>query len=201
LWTDRTDASALLRGKVAVGQVSLDAASPIQEIIHNGFVVVPLAEPPSLVLWRRAPQEAAEKTLRDPALLNCLTSVLEDRPLIGKAVFLPERMALGQPSARNVSPSPAECLEIVLPFAEGVSLDVVRDSHKLPEFTSHGISRWRGAAPSGVDGFFDRYDLLPGSVAIIGPGTIFSTSQIEGSGSAMISCLPMRGRSLAESEL
>jgi hypothetical protein len=197
LWTDRTDASALLRGKLAVGQLSVDASQPIQEIIHNGFAVVPLAEVPEIILWQRAAQEAATKALRDPALSNVLCAVLEDHPLPVKSEWMTQTTALAQPSARNPSPSPAECVEIVIPFGDGVVLDVVRDSHKLPEFTSRGASRWRGAAAIGAASFLDHYDLPPGSVAIIGPGTIYSTRQSEGTGSALISCVPMRGR-LAE---
>ena len=200
LWTDRTDAAAVLRGKLAVDQVSADAAQPIQELIYHGFVVIPLAQAPSLALWRRAAQKTAEKALLTPELFNFLCAVLGDRPLVSNVEFLPEQMPLAQPSSRNASPSPAECLEIVIPFGEGVTLDVVRDSHKLPEFTPHGVSRWCGAPSSGASGFLDRYEVPPGSVAIIGPGTIFSASQSEGMDSALISCLPMRGRLAVLSE-
>jgi len=105
---------------------------------------------------------------------------------------------LAQPSAGNPAPSPAECLELVVPLAGEVALEVVRDSHLLPEFTPGGVSRWAtGAAAEGLSlalphGLLDRHVLAVGTAAAVGPGTLHRL-QIAAPGRAVrLLCLPVR---------
>jgi hypothetical protein len=91
-----------------------------------------------------------------------------------------------QPSARNAGASPAECVEIIAPLGEGVVLDVVHDSHKLPEFTPYGISRW-------VSGGMDRYEMQAVTAVIVGAGTIYRIRCAEGAMAVRVTCLPARG--------
>ena len=55
-----------------------------------------------------------------------------------------------QLSCWQSSPSPAECLDVLFIFGDDVSLDVMRESHRLPEFTPQGLSRYSG----GTAGFW-----------------------------------------------
>jgi len=191
LWTDRTDAAALLRGKLAIGQIPGEVGPVLGALIQDGFALVPLARAPSS--WEGNLAPVAAGLLEDRALLGPLHAVLEDHPLVLKAEWAAGG-GLAQPSARNATPSPTECVEILVPFGEGAQLDVVRQSHRLPEFTPHGGSRWRheAAAAVGADAFLDSQGLEAGSVAIMGPGTIFRVRPGEGGAVALIACVPAR---------
>jgi hypothetical protein len=195
LWVDRTDAAAVLRGKLDTGQVLPDAAPPIQQLIQSGFAVLGLAHTPSEFSWREALSDRVGDVLEETALLAPLRSILNDHPLVVRADWMAGETPLGQASARSGAPSPAECIEIIIPFNEGVVLDVVRDSHKLPEFTPAGGSRWGNGAVSvvGAEAFLDRYDLAAGEAVIVGPGTIFRLRCGPGNAAVLITCLPARG--------
>jgi hypothetical protein len=103
-----------------------------------------------------------------------------------KAEWVACETVLMQPSARNAGPSPAECVEIIVPLGEGVVLDVVHDSHKMPEFTLYGISRW-------VSGGMDRYEMQAGTAVIVGAGTIYRISCAGGAMAVWVTCLLARG--------
>jgi hypothetical protein len=199
LWTDRTDAAALLRGKVEIGQLFATTATVAQNLIHNGFATVELGNAPAEAAWREALSACVGEVLENATLLEVLRAVLEDQPLAMKAEWLEGDTALTQASTRNISPSPAECLEIIVPLGEGVVLEVVRDSHKLPEFTPHGRSRWTDgqAKPLGTSSFLDRYPLKEGNAVLLGPGTIYQIRCAFGCAAIQVACLPARGRSLA----
>jgi hypothetical protein len=199
LWTERTDAASLLRGKVEIGQVPAQAAPAIKDLIYEGFAIVALGDIPFQADWQSAPAERVGGLLEDAALLTPLRAVLEDHPLVSKVEWLTGDTALGQPSARNIAPSQAECVEIIMPFGSGVVLEVVRDSHKLPEFTPHGVSRWvtAGATAVTVDGFLDRYELAAGTAVMVGAGTIYRLRCEAGAAAAQVTCLPARGMSAA----
>jgi hypothetical protein len=69
----------------------------------------------------------------------------------------------------------------VAPFAEAeITVEIVRDGHRLPEFTPAGVSRWASPQPHAAlelavlqQGLITQYALPPGAAAIIGPGTIY----------------------------
>jgi hypothetical protein len=113
---------------------------------------------------------------------DVLHAVLEDRPLAiaPRLVGGREPEMFHQPSGMQALPSPAECVALVVPVGtREVGLEVVRDSHLLPEFTMQGTSRWTSRVASEplqmaeVHGMLDRYVLPPGSVAVIGPGLLY----------------------------
>jgi hypothetical protein len=204
LWTDRTDAAALLRGKTGIGQIAPETVPAIEHLIHDGFAIIDLRVPPAEQEWRASLSARIADMLEDEALLPVLRAVLEDNPLVVKADWVAdEETALAQPSAANPSPSPAECVEIVVPFGEDVVLDVVRDSHRLPEFTPHGVSRWAsraagdGVSVVGANGLLGRLTLPMGSAALVGPGTLYQVRRELGSKSARLLCLAERGFPLA----
>jgi len=196
LWTDRTDAPALLRGKRAVGQMPQAAEAGIFDLIHSGHALLELARPPATP---DATAAGVAAVLEDSAVLPLLRAVLEDHPVALRAAAAPAADGFAQPSAHNPSPSPAECLALLLPLAEEVLLDVVRDSHKLPEFTPDGASRWASGSAAealtlaGANGLLERISVPPGTVAVVGPGTLFHVT-----GDALF-CLvvPARGVPLA----
>jgi len=201
LWTDRTDAPALLRGKVEIGQLTPETAASVAQLIHTGTALLDLLAPPAPG-WAPAP-EAVGALLEDPALLSLLRAAFEDNPLAVRAELSGDGASeLAQPSAGNPAPSPAECLALVLPLGPDVVMDVVRDSHRLPEFTRNGVSRW--ASGAAVDeatlasalGLLERHRLPPGMVAVVGPGTLFRVHAAAGRAARML-CLPVRQMPLA----
>ncbi len=202
LWTDRTDAPALLRGKTGIGQFPPEVAAAAGQLIHTGVAVLDPFAPPAAGFAATPEQIAA--LLEDAALLPLLRGVLEDNPVVTRAEMLGAGATpFAQPSAANRSPSPAECLALVVPLGEGVSLDVVRDSHRLPEFTPDGVSRWvSGAAADGValattHGLLERHMLPPGTVAVVGSGVVCSLRVSPEGAAARLLCVPARAMPLA----
>jgi hypothetical protein len=105
-----------------------------------------------------------------------LLAILEDLPVLLHSGTYTGTSPLAQPSAANPSPSPAECLAILIPPDGGASLDIVRHSHTYPEFSLGGASRWTGQShPHAAEGFLDRYDLPPNTAAVISPGAMYRT--------------------------
>lgn len=204
LWTDRIDAAAVLRGKLAIRAVSPDAEPALSQLIQGGFAVVDLLDLPDCEAWREALAPRAAEMLENIALLPLLRGALDDNPLVVKADWLRDGQSeLGQPSAGNPSPFAAECLAMVVAFDDSVTLDVVRGSHMLPEFTPVGVSRWTsGSVGDGVSlaaagGMLDRVTLEAGRVAVIGPGTLYQV-KADGEDSAVrLLCLPQRGSPMA----
>ncbi len=197
LWTDRTDAGALLRGKTQIGQIDNSVGAILDQLINRGFATLQLKKTPSVGAWLSGLQDAALLLTQDAALAGVLRTAFEDVALVAKAEWVePGEVLLAQPSTRNASPSAAECLDIVVPLGGGVKLDVVRESHKLPEFTPNGASRWSDPAAHAVNAhhFLDSYALEPGTVAIIGAGTIYAPRCKSESSVVRILAVPARGR-------
>jgi hypothetical protein len=199
LWTDRTDAAALLRGKSAIGQIDAAVVPVISQLIHAGVAIVELAASPRESAWRDALAERIADLLEDAAVLPVLRAVLEDNPLVVRADWIGDAATpLAQPSTANPAPSPAECLALIVPFGDGVTLDVVRDSHRLPEFTPSGVSRWgNGEAAAGLElvaghGLLDRHVLAAGSVAVVGPGAVYRVRGGMDGAAVRVACLPAR---------
>src|ERR1700733_8617377 len=112
LWTDRTDAAALLRGKIEIGQILPANASSVAQLIHDGVAIFDLREVPAQPAWRDKLEENAGDAIEDAALLPVLRAVLEDNPLVVKVEWVGDGdVDFSQPSAGNPSPSPAECVE------------------------------------------------------------------------------------------
>lgn len=196
LWTDRTDAAALLRGKATIGQVQAAVATPLMQLVRSGFAMLEAPGVSPMSQWRAAPAEQAVALLEHPGVLPALQAALEDDPLALAADWVGggAEALLAQPSAANPSPSPAECLALVVPFADGVALEVVRDSHLLPEFSPGGQSRWLSRAAghevAAARSLLERHALPVGSVALVGAGALFRP---HGEGAALrLLCVPSR---------
>jgi hypothetical protein len=135
-----------------------------------------------------------------PAMLAVLRAVLDDNPLVLNVEICMRDTPLVQPSAENRLPSPAECLALAIPAAgQDMAVEIVRDSHRLPEYTASGISRWESdQAHAGIElaaqsqGVITRYDVPVGAIAIIGPGTIYRLCCADGADALKLCCVPSR---------
>lgn len=176
LWTDRTDALRMLQGRVGTGATPAELQATLRPLINEGYVVLRSALAPlgltaaevalvesleaGMPLNPRAEQaarrllEALPGVLFREVALKTLRAVLDDNPLAYRVVLSRgEESSFAQPSTAEGLPSPAECLAVVgCTGEEGITLDIVRGSHTLPEFTADGRSRWLAAgAAVGVE--------------------------------------------------
>ena len=200
LWTDRTDAAAVLKGKTAIGQIGNVAAAVIAPLVHAGISV--FASGAKLGV-RQTPAEFATSMVDDQPTLAVLRAVLEDNPVVLHASNLESENpgTWSQSSAQNTSPSPAECVTLIGAPAKDteIELEVVRESHKLPEFTRVGGSRWTGeGAHAGLElalanqSMADTYTIRAGSVAVIGAGTIYRVLRSKNASGLKLLCVPAR---------
>lgn len=203
LWTDRTDANALLQGKLRIGVITDETAPMVEQVVNYGFATLDLAGTPEFSSWRKDLTGNAADFLDSPEILPLLHAVLEDSPMAVKADwFEDDATHFSQPSTANPSPSPGECIELVVSFADGVSLDVIRDSHALPEFTVNGKSRWTAdvtdaaTAAASSAGLLDNISLPAGTAALVGPGTIYQIRSEAGAAALRLHVLPVRGRTV-----
>jgi hypothetical protein len=204
LWSDRTDAAAILKARSEIGQITPETAALVGQLIHLGIAIVepPATSDPSepsegAVIAERGVAAIVEEAL----MLAVLRAVFDDNPLVLSAeAVLARDTALAQPSAESGLPSPAECLVIAAPLAKrDIAVEVVRNSHQLPEFTAAGVSRWAdGQIHAGLElaamqeSLMTRYEVPVGSAAIVGPGTIYRLRCTEGADGIKLCCAPAR---------
>jgi hypothetical protein len=108
--------------------------------------------------------------------------------------------AFRQASAAEALSSPNECLVLVVPLDDSpIELEVVRDSHLFPEFSSDGQSRWVNPSSAVAieialrqQGMVDQHTVEPGSVAIVGPGLIHRIRTKAGAMAWRVHCTPSR---------
>ena len=127
LWTDRTDAAALLRGKVTIGTIDASLTSELRQIISAGFTVM-TAEDYSSDEGNKSPFSGlASKILDRPWLVEVMRAILDDVPVVVEMKEVTSSEAsLAQASASGNLPSPAECLALVVPCSgQSVDVDVV----------------------------------------------------------------------------
>lgn len=203
LWTDRTDALRMLAGRVGTGATPADMQGMLRPLINEGYVVLRSALAPTgfaapelaliesleanLPLDPRAEQAARRLLEALPGVifretpLKVMRAAMEDNPLAYRAMLCRgEEGSFSQPSTAEGLPSPAECLGIVACTGEeGITLDVIRNSHTLPEFTADGRSRWLAAgAAVGVElavqhGLsVDMIPVGPHDLVILSPGLL-----------------------------
>jgi len=198
LWTDRTDASALLAGRVAVGITPGELAAPLGQFLQDGLMVLP-ADPGAAAGTNGTYATLATAVLTAPLVLAVLRQVLEDNPLVLRAEKMgKEDNLLCQPSTLADFASPAECMGVIVPLTSGVGFSILRGSHRMPEFLTGGVSRWI-ARPS-LDALsrtlgpltLDDYDVPQSSVGILGPGTLHRLRLEQGSQALRLLLVPRR---------
>jgi hypothetical protein len=204
LWTDRTDATAILKSKMDIGQVTPEAGLVVGQLVTQGIAIIEQeAAAPGEDMARNGTLSADRiaALVEDPLTLDVLRAIFDDHPLVLAAeTILGRDTLLAQPSAESGSPSPAECLVVAAPTAGApITVEIVRDSHQLPEFTPAGILRWaRNEVHAGVElaaaqrGLMMRYEVSPGAVAIVGPGTIYRLRCGGGADGLRLHCTPAR---------
>lgn len=222
LWTDRTDAARLLAGRIAAGATPADLEPTLRGFIDEGFAVLRSALAPVGI----SPAEAALMESLDagrpldprtdyaarrlletlPGIvfrdvpLRILRGLLDDHPTAYRAEITRGTDArFTQPSSAEALSSPAECVLVLACAGEdGLLLDVVRNSHALPEFTPDGRSRWLTQAEAGVEVAaqqamaVDTVELGPRDIAIIAAGTLHRIRTTETSAGLSVWCAPMR---------
>ncbi len=196
LWTDRSDAAAMLRGRREIAMIAESIAEYVETLIHTGLMLLPLGR----IAEDAVPARAVERVLEIPIVIAALRAVLEDHPLVLRPALC-EPAPFRQPSGTEALVSPAECVCLVLPLRAGVELEVVRGSHMLPEFSAAGMSRWvsrdghEALAMSEQYGLLDRYTVNAESLAVIGPGLLHRVVAPEGAAASAIA-LPARAAPL-----
>jgi len=137
LWTDRIDASALLKGRADIGAVSAIEANCIARFINDGAVVIArdLKSASSSLRGKTSdlPSKVAD-ALFDEDILRVIRGILDDNPVAIRAESVDADQAdFVQMSGLEDLPSPAECLGLIFPNREKpVALEVVRGSHRFP---------------------------------------------------------------------
>lgn len=208
LWTDRVDARRRLAGRVAIGAVGPETAQPLGRFIEAGHVVLrgalgpvgldartaeAVARLPEGSLSPRGSLDAADVLGALPSLLfreaplGLLRGAFDDNPLVCRVELARGTTGFAQPSTAEPLPSPTECAAVIAGVGEGrMLLDVVRDSHALPEFTPAGESRWLagGAATlamaTSAAASLDTVALGETDLAVIAPGTLYRLRVPEG---------------------
>jgi hypothetical protein len=184
LWTDRTDSASVLKGKSDIGQIGSRDANNIARYINDGTVLLARrteSKSPRQKADGAKTAELVAEAMFDEDMLRTLRQILEDHPVAVHAAHLEvDEPQFSQVSGIQVLPSPAECVGLIFPMGDQpTNVDVVRDSHRWPEFTADGLSRWTatwtrkpiaGLLPP--DMVVDRYAVAPGSALLIGPGTL-----------------------------
>lgn len=223
LWTDRTDATRVLVGRVATGATPPDLEPLLQDFIERGYAVLPSAVAPvGLAAGDAALVEslATDTTIEpqiDPAAarllealpgilfrdvpLRILRGILDDNPVACRTVICRgSDAAFKQPSTAERLPSPAECVAaLVVAGPDQVELDIVRDSHTLPEFTADGRSRWVSSDTSAAISIaiengasIETVSVGPLDLAVIGPGTLYRARTPETSAAVLSWITPSR---------
>jgi hypothetical protein len=223
LWTDRTDAARILSSRIASGATAPDLEEVLRAFIENGFAVLrgvreyhdlldgdaalmaeaPTGEPLTAQAGPAARPllEALPDVLFRDAPLRVCRAVLDDNPTVCRTtVHRGNDPMFSQPSTAGSIPSPTECLVSVIVSGPGaVEIDVIRDSHTLPEFTADGRSRWTSPdAAAAVEiaiahgASVDTIELTAEDVAIIGPGMLHRVRSREASAAACTWSIPSR---------
>ncbi|MBK1658268.1 hypothetical protein [Paracraurococcus ruber] len=220
LWTDRADARRRLAGRVAIGAVGVETAEPLGRLIEAGHVLLRGALAPVGLEARAA--EAVARLPEGPlsprgsldegdvlgalpallfrdAALGLLRGAFDDQPLVCRAELARGVTGFAQPSTAEPLPSPTECAALVAPVGEGrLLLDIVRDSHALPEFTPAGESRWLAgsaaslALASAAGASLDTVLLGETDLAVIAPGTLYRLRVPQGMTALVALAVPNR---------
>lgn len=200
LWTDRIDSPQLLAGRVAVGACAAELQPALQELIRNGYVVLHNALAPNGVSGKdvasikaatakRAMNDEGDAGLksaltavgallfRDP-IVRLLRAAFDDHPVVYKLDSVSGETAFAQASTFESLPSPGECLAVYIGHPHAmVRLDLLRDSHELPEFSASGRSRWTSSGAEELSQFaieaglsVESVELDALDVAIVSPG-------------------------------
>jgi hypothetical protein len=205
LWTDRTDAAALLKGRSDIGVLAQAEANCVARFIQDGVVVVTRADSMNggNSCKSKRPERVAvlADTMFDDGVLRVARAILDDHPVAVRAdVLESEEETFSQLSAVEDLPSPAECVGVVFPSSDrAIAVDVVRGGHRFPEFLPDGLSRWTHAAAHRItsaslspDLPVDRHLIERRNALLIGPGALFRIRANKSGAALRVLALPAR---------
>jgi hypothetical protein len=170
----------------------------LQELIANGFVVLPGVLAPSGLTRKDAValdlkgqdadfdgrlKEALDtlaKLLFRDAAVRLLRAVFDDHPVIYRLDKIEEEMPFRQAASVEALPSPAESLLLYVGFPGGNSrLDFIRESHEMAEFGPSGKSRWTREGESDLGALAQQEGLSIGEaefgnldIVVVSPGLV-----------------------------
>ena len=205
LWTDRTDALAIVEGRKSIGTMGGRVAASIERMIVHGHVVLDL--PP---IGRSSDFESSgyswiEQQVADvffqPFVDELLKAIFDDRPVVTHGRILTDHQSSFRQGCTGHSlSSPLECVTLVSSCGPGpISLEFVRDSHNFPDFTRSGNARWllqqddialRHAAAIGSA--VEIVALDRGQIALIAAGTVYRCVDPSADGAIEALCVPAR---------
>lgn len=208
LWTDRTDALALLRGRRDLGRFGDDVAYHLERLIVHGHVVldVPSSQHPEMDAPDLDDLERAIATMFfRPLVQDTLSAMFDDTPVVVRgAVHRDMQRDFRQPCSGQTLSSPVECVALIASApthggASPTSIELVQGSHDFPDFTSHAEPRWTlppGAAAlahaASVGAPIQVLTLRPHQIALIAAGTIYRILHPSADGTSEALCLPRR---------
>ena len=205
LWTDRTDALAMLQGRRAIQTLSAENAALIEPFIVHGYTLLD-ASPD------RRQQEGSESSfgeleqatanmLFQPIVDNVLKGILDDEPVITHGDLLHEpQPGFRLPCSGRGLASPLECVALVSGRGgSAVVLELVRDSHNLPDFTTRGDARWllhpEDASfdhAASIGSSVEMIALSSTQVAVISASTLYRCADPSENGAVEALCIPRR---------
>lgn len=185
LWTDRTDAAAMLKGRVDIGSIRQRDASDMARFIQDGVLLLTRGDEKVAPESGTASTNETVKLVADAMFvedsLRTMRTIFDDHPVaITADVLDADEKEFSQTSVTEDAPSPAECLGLVIPVgASSCIVEVIRVGHRLPEFLSSGLSRWiKGTAETALDSLLtpdmtvDRYSVARGCSLLLSPGAV-----------------------------
>jgi hypothetical protein len=223
LWTDRSDALKVLAGRVSIGLCNTQIQQNIHAFISDGYVLMNGAYNPdavsnetleiihSLKLNDRETNEGVAQIKQSLTrlaelffgenLTGILQSIFDDHPVAyGIELLKAKSNSFAQICTVEELPSPAECvvLYISADFSKA-SMEIIHESHELPEFTRTGRSRWTNegsqelteiAIASGRS--IETIDINAGEILLVGPGLMHRSQPNNDARLIRIFCAPRR---------
>ncbi len=204
LWTDRTDALSLLAGRKSLDRFSGEAARVLEHLIVHGHALIdlPYGEAPDI---EGHDVSELERTLGGVffrhLVQDILTASFDDVPvLISGRVLTGSQREFRQPSTGQHLSSPVESLALIASNGNSPSsIELIRDSHNFPDFTSSGDPRWLLPAGSSalshaasIGAPIEIVTLRANQVAILASGTIYRVLHPSADGTVEALTIPRR---------
>ena len=221
LWTDRTDALEVLAGRLAIGTCAAETQHLLRSLIDNGYVLTRGTNPGRVeqkdiatlqsIAMLQQDDEAEVNAIKaalakllpvvfEKNIVLLLQSVFDDYPVAYRLDPLTETTSsFAQLCSVEKFPSPAECMALYVNASQQPAImEIVRNSHELPEFTARGQSRWTDTSSEGLmdlalaaGSSLTSIEIKPSESLVVGPGLIHRVNR---SGDALLRvlCAPRR---------
>jgi hypothetical protein len=204
LWTDRTDALAILEGRRSIHAVDDRTAAAIERLIVHGHVVLDLPSSEGHHAFSRdfsSMERRVAHMLFQHNVDDTLKAIFDDRPVaIHGDVFYEAQSAFKQACTGRALASPLDCVALLSASGPSSSvIEFVRDSHNFPDFTVAGKARWllgqeetALAHASAIGSAVEVIGLDGTQVVLVAAGTLFRCIQPSTDGTVEALCVPSR---------